>query len=57
MPQEQQELRIFDNNQAQQMQEQLGQQSTQLPTMQNQNVNIEGLNANGNVQTSYMRGV
>lgn len=44
---EQQELGIYDQNQIQQ-QEQLAQT--------NQNANIEGLNANGNVATSYMRG-
>ena len=49
---EQQELGIYDQNQIQQ-QEQLAQGNI---TQTNQNANIEGLNANGNVATSYMRG-
>lgn len=49
---EQQELGIYDQNAIQQ-QEQLG----GVNVMQNnQNANIEGLNANGNVATSYMKG-
>ncbi len=47
---EQQELQIFDNELLKQIQQ-------QVPITQEQNANIEGLNANGNVQTSYMRGV
>lgn len=49
---EQQELGIYDQNQIQQ-QEQLTQEN--MPQA-NQNANIEGLNANGNVAKSYMRG-
>lgn len=49
---EQQELGIYDQNQIQQ-QEQLTQEN--MPQT-NQNANIEGLNANGNVAKSYMRG-
>ena len=50
---EQQELGIYDQNTIQQ-QEQVG----GVNVMQNnQNANIEGLNANGNVSTSYMKGV
>lgn len=50
---EQQELGIYDQNAIQQ-QEQVG----GVNVMQsNQNANIEGLNANGNVTTSYMKGV
>lgn len=50
---EQQELGIYDQNAIQQ-QEQVG----GVNVMQNnQNANIEGLNANGNVATSYMKGV
>lgn len=49
---EQQELGIYDQNQIQR-QEQLTQENM-LQT--NQNANIEGLNANGNVAKSYMRG-
>lgn len=49
---EQQELGIYDQNAIQQ-QEQVG----GVNVMQNnQNANIEGLNANGNVATSYMKG-
>ena len=49
---EQQELGIYDQNTIQQ-QEQVG----GVNVMQNnQNANIEGLNANGNVATSYMKG-
>ena len=48
---EQQELGIYDKNTANQMQEETNQQ------MLNQNPNIEGLTANGNPQTSYMKGV
>lgn len=47
---EQQELGIYDQNQIQQ-QEQITQNSMQ------QNANIEGINANGNVMPSYMKGV
>ncbi len=53
--QEQQELGIFDNNQEQTIQEN-NQQPGQIPLTQNQNANIEGLTANGNVATSYMKG-
>ena len=49
---EQQELGIYDQNQIQQ-QEQLTQEN--MPQT-NQNANIEGLNANGNVARSYVRG-
>nr|DAH37180.1 MAG TPA: Head tail connector [Caudoviricetes sp.] len=49
---EQQELGIYDQNQIQQ-QEQLAQGNI---THTNQNANIEGLNANGNVARSYMKG-
>lgn len=49
---EQQELGIYDKNQIQQ-QEQLTQEN--MPQT-NQNANIEGLNANGNVARSYVRG-
>lgn len=49
---EQQELGIYDQNQIQQ-QEQLAQGNI---TQTNQNANIEGLNANGNVARSYMKG-
>lgn len=48
---EQQELGIYDKNTVNQMQEETNQQ------MLNQNPNIEGLTANGNPQTSYMKGV
>lgn len=49
---EQKELGIYDQNAIQQ-QEQVG----GVNVMQNnQNANIEGLNANGNVATSYMKG-
>lgn len=49
--QEQQELQIFDEN-TQQMQS-----IEQIQTQQLQNSNIEGINANGNVMPSYMKGV
>ncbi len=52
--QEQQELGIFDNNQEQTIQEN-NQQPGQIPLTQN--ANIEGLTSNGNVATSYMKGV
>lgn len=49
---EQQELGIFDKSQMQQVA-----QTNQLSLdQQSQNANIEGLNANGNVMPSYMRG-
>lgn len=50
---EQQELGIYDQNAIQQQEQLSG-----VNVMQNnQNANIEGLNANGNVATSYMKGV
>ncbi len=48
---EQQQLQIFDTEKIQEMQ-----QTGQIPT-QSQNSNIEGLTPQGNVATSYMRGV
>ena len=56
---EQQELGIYDSDTMQQMQMAQGQQG-QVPNQtmgMNQNAGIEGLTANGNVATSYMRGV
>lgn len=56
---EQQELGIYDSDTMQQMQMVQGQQG-QIPNQtmgMNQNAGIEGLTANGNVATSYMRGV
>lgn len=47
---EQQELGIYDQNQIQQ-QEQI------IPNGMQQNAGIEGINANGNVMPSYMKGV
>lgn len=49
---EQQQLQIFDTEKIQEMQ-----QTGQIPTQQPQNANVEGLTQNGNVATSYMRGV
>ena len=46
---EQQELGIYNQEQTQQL--------GQLPMQQSQNANIEGLTANGNVATSYLKGV
>lgn len=59
---EQQELGIFDKNTVNQMQnEQNGQAINNIANTgilnNNQDSNIEGLNANGNVRTSYLRGV
>ena len=56
---EQQELGIYDKDTMQQMQMAQGQQGQiQNQTVgMNQNAGIEGLTANGNVATSYMRGV
>lgn len=48
---EQQQLQIFDTEKIKEMQ-----QTGQIP-MQSQNANVEGLTQNGNVATSYMRGV
>lgn len=52
---EQQELGIFDSEKIKQMQ-QTGEMQNQTTGM-NQNAAIEGMTANGNVATSYMRGV
>ena len=51
---EQQELGIYDQNQLKQ-QEQISQNN--IISGVHQNAGIEGLNANGNVTTSYMKGV
>lgn len=56
---EQQELGIYDNDTIKQLTEQQ-QATSQVPNQtmgMNQNAGIEGLTANGNVATSYMRGV
>ena len=58
---EQQELGIYDSDTMKQMQmtQQQGQQTGQIPNQtvgMNQSAGIEGLTANGNVATSYMRG-
>lgn len=50
---EQQQLQIFDTEKIKELQ-----QTGQIPNQQpQQNANIEGLTANGNVKTSYLRGV
>ena len=56
---EQQELGIYDTDTMQQMQMLQGQQGQVLNQTvgMSQNAGIEGLTANGNVATSYMRGV
>ena len=59
---EQQELGIYDNDMVNQMQNtQNGQALNNVANTgilnNNQDSNIEGLNANGNVRTSYLRGV
>ena len=59
---EQQELGIYDNDMVNQMQNTQNGQAINSTTNtgilnNNQDSNIEGLNANGNVRTSYLRGV
>ena len=59
---EQQELGIYDNDMVNQMQNEQNEQAINNTNNtgilnNNQDPNIEGLNANGNVRTSYLRGV
>ena len=54
--QEQQQIGIFDNNQINQMPINLGNSTIPNPTYVNQDNSIQGINANGNVAPSQVRG-